>query len=415
MKPKVSVIMPSLNVKDYIVECMDSVINQTLKDIEIICVDAGSTDGTLDILRNYEKQDERVKVVLSEKRSYGYQINKGIDVSTGEYVGIVETDDYVLPKMYETLYNAATENHVDFVRSDFSRFYGEGSERKFQEVPLTYWKKNYERFYNTVLNPEDDLHVFNLLKNNVTGIYDINFLRENNIRLNETPGASFQDNGLWFFTFMYAKRALFLNKSFYQCRRDNPNSSVNDKGKAFIVCNEYDYILNCLKSDDEKYRKFIYAYWVGKFGSYFFTYSRVSEKLKYPFLHCLYTEFMSAKERGELRQELFPSHHWEKLCKILDDPIGYYVNDFRQRTSKSAEDKNSLMSELSDAIAEETEIRLNNRQDKTVKVSVIIPVYNLEQYLRQCMDSVLSQSIRDFEVLCVDDGSTDMSLAVLQT
>ena len=70
--PKVSIIMPSLNVVDYIQECMESVVNQTLKDIEIICVDAGSTDGTLEILREYEEKDSRVKIILSDRKSYGY-------------------------------------------------------------------------------------------------------------------------------------------------------------------------------------------------------------------------------------------------------------------------------------------------------------------------------------------------------
>ena len=95
-QPKVSVIMPSLNVVSYIRECIESVVNQTLKDIEIICVDAGSTDGTLEVLEEYTAKDNRIKLLHSDKKSYGYQMNMGIDAATGEYIGIVETDDYIV-------------------------------------------------------------------------------------------------------------------------------------------------------------------------------------------------------------------------------------------------------------------------------------------------------------------------------
>lgn len=415
-EPKVSVIMPSLNVRGYIRESIESVLDQTLREIEIICVDAGSTDGTLEILQEYERLDKRVKLVNSEKKSYGYQINKGFDIASGEYIGIVETDDYVLPKMFETLYDAATKNGVDFVRSDFTRFWGERKNRTFKEVPLTYWNKKYEKFYNQVIDPADDLDVFNLLKNNVTGIYNTAFLRDNNIRLNETPGASFQDNGLWFFTFMYATRIFFLNQSFYMCRRDNPNSSVKDKGKAFIVCNEYDYILSRLKAESGLYGTFIYAYWVGKFGSYQFTYSRISEGLKYPFLLQLVEEFLQAKEENELDEQLFPVHSWKLLSQMLKDPAEYYLGDYKVRAEKNPEQKGIMYAELLEGIEQETAQRLKKRntQANQPMVSIIIPVYNVGSYLIQCLNSVLTQTLSNIEIICVDDGSTDDSLAILQ-
>ena len=92
--PKVSIIMPSLNVRPYIEQCMDSVLGQTLKDIEVICVDAGSDDGTRQILDQYAARDKRVKVLDSDRKSYGYQVNLGFDNASGQYLGIVETDDY---------------------------------------------------------------------------------------------------------------------------------------------------------------------------------------------------------------------------------------------------------------------------------------------------------------------------------
>ena len=122
-EPKISIIMPSLNVEPYIVECVDSVINQTLKDIEIIFVDAQSTDGTLEILKDYESKDSRVKLLISDKKSYGHQMNLGIVNATGQYIGIVETDDYVSPEMFYELYNLSNNGEYDIVKSKIYFYY----------------------------------------------------------------------------------------------------------------------------------------------------------------------------------------------------------------------------------------------------------------------------------------------------
>ncbi len=111
MNVKVSVIMPSLNVASYIDECMQSVLSQTLGNIEVLCIDAGSTDGTIEKLQAYADSDSRVKLIHSTQRSYGYQVNLGISVATGEYIAIVETDDFIKANMYEALYFAAEKTN----------------------------------------------------------------------------------------------------------------------------------------------------------------------------------------------------------------------------------------------------------------------------------------------------------------
>ena len=113
--PKVTIVMPSLNVVSYIDQAVQSVLGQTLEDIEILCVDAGSTDGTLEKLRAYEKQDARLRVIVADRKSYGYQMNLGVSQASGDYIGIVETDDWVDAHMFEALYQAAEENALDFV------------------------------------------------------------------------------------------------------------------------------------------------------------------------------------------------------------------------------------------------------------------------------------------------------------
>ena len=92
---KVSIIVPTYNVAPYIAECMDSLIDQTLEEIEILCVDAASDDGTREVLEAYASKDSRVKILDDIMHSTGYAKNIGIDAAQGEYIGIVESDDYV--------------------------------------------------------------------------------------------------------------------------------------------------------------------------------------------------------------------------------------------------------------------------------------------------------------------------------
>lgn len=130
-RPKVSIIVPIYNSETYLEECLDSIINQTLKEIEIICVNDGSTDNSLDILNRYASNDDRITIINKQNTGYGNSMNVGIDHAKGEYIGIVESDDYIKPHMYETLYNKAIEHDLDLIRADFEQFMGEGSNRVF--------------------------------------------------------------------------------------------------------------------------------------------------------------------------------------------------------------------------------------------------------------------------------------------
>ena len=113
---KVSVIIPVYNTEEYLKSCIDSVIRQSLKEIEIICVDDGSTDACPQILDDYAKMDERIVVVHKENGGYGNAINIGMKMAKGEYVGIVESDDMILANMYERLYEQAKTNDLDIIK-----------------------------------------------------------------------------------------------------------------------------------------------------------------------------------------------------------------------------------------------------------------------------------------------------------
>ena len=111
--PKVSVIIPVYNVEKYLRECLNSVINQTLKDIEIILVDDGSTDSSLSICQEYAKKDDRIIVLTQQNQGAAVARNNGIKIAKGEYLSILDSDDYFDLSMLEKLYNKAVKDDLD--------------------------------------------------------------------------------------------------------------------------------------------------------------------------------------------------------------------------------------------------------------------------------------------------------------
>ena len=110
---KVSVIVPVFNTASYLKRCLDSLLAQTLKEIEIICVNDGSTDNSLDILHEYQEKDTRIKVLSQTNQGQSVARNNGITEATGEYIGFIDSDDYIDPDYYEVLYHCATQHHAD--------------------------------------------------------------------------------------------------------------------------------------------------------------------------------------------------------------------------------------------------------------------------------------------------------------
>lgn len=318
---KVSVILPSLNVKRYIRECIDSVRNQTLQEIEIICVDAGSTDGTLEILREYEQRDSRIKVMISVKKSYGFQMNIGMKAAKGEYIGIVETDDYVPEQMYGDLYHIAKANRADFVKADFYRFTGEGSTL----IRTLYRLTGENIYYNRIINIEKEQNCFRFLINTWSGIYSRDYLISHCIYHNETSGASFQDNGFWFQTFAYAKRAFFINTPYYMNRRDNTESSVFSKEKTYCICDEYNFIKKNLAKKNMLY-KLKSAYSLACFIAYRGNLDRISEEYEIAFLRRFSKDFQKLKRQGILDLHMFSEYEKEQLFCIMEEPECFHKN-----------------------------------------------------------------------------------------
>lgn len=227
---KVSVIMPSLNVVDYIEESVKSVVNQTLQNIEVLCIDAGSTDGTWEKLQEISILDKRIKLIKSNIRSYGYQVNLGINLSSGEYISVVETDDYINENMLEVLYDYGNDNHCDIVKCDYNAYY---TQENGKRVFLKRVSCDNEEIYNQIIKPIDYIELANSDWYLWTGIYKKTFLKENDIYLSESKGAAFQDIGFLHKTLVNAQRCAYLKGDYYNYCIDRESASSN-VGKGLL-------------------------------------------------------------------------------------------------------------------------------------------------------------------------------------
>lgn len=346
--PKVSIIIPTYNVESYLRECMESVVRQTLHDIEIICINDGSTDGSLEILKEYADRDDRIVLVDKMNEGYGVGMNIGLDKATGEYIGIVEPDDFVPLSMYEDLYTVAKENDLDFVKADFYRF---TRSEKTGDMHLIYNHLDSEGLdYNQVIDPFEKPYITKFTMNTWSGIYRRKYIEKHHIRHNTTPGASFQDNGFFWQTFIYAKRCMFLDKPYYMNRRDNPNSSVNNKEKVYCMNVEYDFIRDIFmqKGNEELWDRFKYYYNYKRYFSYTFTIGRISDEFKREYVERISREFKRAKELDELDMNVFTPRTRERLNLLIKDPDGYYQKYALFEGSSATDQIKKLERELSD-------------------------------------------------------------------
>ncbi len=238
MNNKVSVLVPALNVKDYIGLCVDSVLDQTMQDIKVLCIDAGSEDGTREILAEYENKDERVRVIDSDKKSYGYQINLGIRESESEYFAIVEADDRMLPRMIEKLVRAANEHRADYVKADF--LYHKVEDGKDHFAYANTLPPAYSGLYGKVINPSAHPELQSECSYIWNGIYRRSCIVDNNIRLNETAGAAFQDIGFYHQLMCRTKRGFYIRDPLYSYRLGRDGASTSNKNGLIYAKQEYE-------------------------------------------------------------------------------------------------------------------------------------------------------------------------------
>lgn len=178
MEPKVSVIVPVYNVEKYLRQCLDSIINQTLDDIEIICVDDGSTDGSLSILREYTNKDSRIYILQQQNLRAGIARNNGLKIAKGKYLSFLDSDDFFELDMLEKMYNKAEEDKSDIVICSWNSY-----DEKRQKIARDFIiDKKYINM--SPFNPSDVAdELFDIFKPNPwTKLFNHEFFRKNNLQ-----------------------------------------------------------------------------------------------------------------------------------------------------------------------------------------------------------------------------------------
>lgn len=277
MNPKISVIVPIYNAEKYMERCIESIRNQTLKDIEIILIDDGSSDRSREIIDRYAKDDDRIRVIYQENSGPSVARNKGINIARGKYIGFVDSDDYIEESMYEILYNLVNKENVQVAMCSY------------KEVSV------YNKTEKIIRPNLQDLKVYNKseIKNNIIStfagnenygfyslwnkIYQRDWLLNLNIKMDEN-----RDHGEdWWFNiclFSEMESYIFINKTLYNYININ-NNSLMSKYRH----NQFDLFLDGRKKiksivpkefidDKELNKRFIF-----EFSSYIF---RTFEEIK---------------------------------------------------------------------------------------------------------------------------------------
>lgn len=340
MNPLISVIIPVYNVEKYLPQCLDSVINQTLKDIEIICVDDGSTDNSINILNEYAAKDKRIIIITQKNLHAGIARNNGLKIARANYIIFLDSDDFFKQDMLENMYKSAIKHGSDITICGFYK-YDNKTNKIIKKMP-----NDEELVKKSPFNP-------NNLKNkalNFTNPAPWNklFSKEFFIRNNLSFDNYISCNDLSCITLAVAlaKKVTVLQEC-YVYYRMNHNSLTKNRG------NHFESALAAIAKIENELKKL-----------------NLFDKLESAFI---------SKARGCFRYE-----------------------------SSFCEDKKDCLKKAKYILSNE----LYNILTKP-KVSIIVPIYNTEKYLEECLNSIINQTIKEIEIICINDGSTDRSLEIL--
>ena len=381
--PKVSIIVPVYNTEAYLKKCLDSLVNQTLSDLQIICINDGSTDGSLSVLHHYENNDNRIQVIdFKENKGVSFARNAGINIATGDYIAFVDSDDFVDLNFYEKLYAKAKETNADIVKADLQEILTDGQIKSYD------YNENILRYKNK----------FCFCTGFTSAIYRLSLVKEN--KCFYEPKLAYAEDLVWLNRMVIAANnvAVVADTYYHYQRRDDSADTQ-------------------LLSD-----KNVQGAYIG-YKHIFFNTNKFSKSLDLDFSPCFQNYFVSVLtlifrtknpyHRACLCKLLFFFYHHQKdfYDQYLISNIPSFIPYFRKNKLKEFIDfmknKNSFMA-LTIA-----NLRYNVVQSSKAKISIVIPVYNVQNYIEKCLDSVCHQTYQNIEIICVDDCSTDNSVDIL--
>lgn len=310
----ISVIVPVYNVERYLRQCISSILAQTMHDIEIICVNDGSTDNSLAILNEFAFCDSRLKIISKQNSGYGDSMNIGIANAEGEYIGIVESDDYTLPDMFSNLFQEAKETDADVVKSNYYSI----SEKE---------GKNYKEIlagipYHTVFCPNNNMKIWEIIPSIWSGLYKKTFLEKQEISFHTSAGASYQDISFWYKVLLTAEKVVCVPEAYLCYRSDNENSSVKSPKKIFCIMDEFGVVKKYIKQ--KRKESMLPIILREQFIHYMGNYYRIDSLYQYAFLERMKKELKQDFESGFMDQSLWTEENWNLMQQIIQDSDNYF-------------------------------------------------------------------------------------------
>lgn len=289
--PKVSIIVPVYNVEKYLSECLDSLLAQTFGDFEIICVNDGSTDSSLDILNEYAAKDNRIRIITQENAGPSKARNNGIDNAIGDYIYFMDSDDILDTTAIEELYGLAVEDDLDLIIFKLISFDDETGEEftsPYYEMDFLAESVGGKVFSHNDLTPQDVYKIAvsppgKLFKRDLIG--DLRF----------PEGVLFEDNPFFVECMFKAERAYFYEKYLYRrrIRRNSITTSHNRKNMDFIPVSNM--LIDITKRFDlyEKYREGLFEKIM---RNVYLRFSQIGDEHKKEFFEMIKEDFLSKKD-----------------------------------------------------------------------------------------------------------------------
>lgn len=325
----VSIVVPIYNAEKYLRECIDSLIAQSLEGIEIVCVDDGSTDSSLQIIESYRKRNDNITVISKQNTGYGDSVNIGIEKSKGRYVGIIEPDDFVEPDMFKILFENAKKHNLDVSRCTFYYYNEDAKENVKESFPFI--------IKNKVYAPRKKKETFYQQPTDWANIYNKEFLLKNNIKFLTTPGASYQDTSFLFKVYACADRFMIDDRALHHYRIHEGSSVKQNSSKLYCVCTEYQEIWRFVEERNivDQF-KFVIAQL--QFYGYKWNCMRLEEQSRMLFIKKWAEDLSELKRKGFVRRfDYLPSDY--KIIKAIIDHSRDYTQSSQFGLVESKEKK----------------------------------------------------------------------------
>lgn len=341
--PKISVLMPIYNVERYLREALLSVADQTLRDIEILCINDGSTDDSRAIAAEFCKLDARFRLIDKPNSGYGASMNRGLAEAQGDYIAILEPDDIYEPTALEALYKAAQISDADVTKANYWFYWSKPQPKdKLIQVVKPAWFEDAVQIEHLavgslvigsnngdtsdtiacmVADPYELPGIFFMIPSIWSALYKRSYLAEHNIRFLETPGASFQDLSFTFKVFAYTHKVCLVDAPVLHYRQDNESSSVNDPKKAYCVIEELaeiDAVVEALENTNADSYLSQIAYRIA-YDNYLWNYQRLAQEVRKAFIQQGANDLRAKQADGYYNPEFFEPYQQLNHDALMND------------------------------------------------------------------------------------------------